>query len=156
MGRRLSIHAVVLPPNIFYACIFIRFSLSISDMKRSTRKTSKICLFLTLFWQAYKNDDFGRQGQLNDLFLNSVKMKPQRCERSKNRGSWVCPAQLDYSKMATTCISRVYMLDYQNYHCCSPLHTALQSCVCCVIDCNIKCQNVFIERTSSDNSTYIV
>ena len=64
--------------------------------------------WLTLSWQAYKNDDFGRQGPFNGPSLKSVKMKLQRCARSQNRGSWVCPTHLDYSQMATMCISRVY------------------------------------------------
>ena len=63
---------------------------------------------LTLSWQAYKNDDFGRQGPFNGPSLKSVKMKLQRCARSQNRGSWVCPTILDYSQMATMCISCVY------------------------------------------------
>ena len=61
-------------------------------------------LRLTLSWQAYKNDDFGRQGPFNGPSLKPVKMKLQRCVRSQIRGSWVCPAQPDYSQMATTCL----------------------------------------------------
>ena len=63
---------------------------------------------LTLSWQAYKNDDCGRQGPFNAPSLKSVKIKLQRCARSQNRGSWVCPTILDYSQMATMCISCVY------------------------------------------------
>ena len=63
---------------------------------------------LTLSWQGYKNGDFGRGGALNAPPIETVKFKLHWCLRSQNRGFWVWPAQLDYSHIATTCISRVF------------------------------------------------
>ena len=43
---------------------------------------------------------------LNAPPIETVKLKLHWCLRSQNRGFWVWPAQLDYSHIATTCISR--------------------------------------------------
>ena len=42
---------------------------------------------LTLSWQGYKNDDFGRGGGIQWPPLKSVQMKLQRHVRGQNRGS---------------------------------------------------------------------
>ena len=63
---------------------------------------------LTLSWQGYKNGLSGRGGASDAPPGNTAKIKLQRHVRYQNRGSWVCPTHLDYSQLATMCISRVY------------------------------------------------